>query len=169
MPLGTRKARVRKALWWYWTQDMTTEEIGEKLGVTRDTVSRYVHQAPESDAVREQLDNLEVEIRYIAVRELRKQLREVGSKSREAEKPCEVWQDENGDLRIREVRNEHGELLAHEAVNVDVELMPDEEARYYAREEVREILDMLMDIAGAREAQEVSVSFEDAWKDSAQK
>lgn len=157
-PIGTRESRVRKALHWYWTRDMTQEEIGEKLGVSRQKVSEYICQAPQSEAVQEQLDRLETEVRYIAVEELRRQLKQAGERARTAEKPIKIWQDEDGGLIVQDEHDEHGNLTGRYPVPAGFEMGPDEEKRFYGRNEVREILDLLMDIVGAKAAEQHEIT-----------
>lgn len=153
-PIGTRESRVRKALYWHWTKDLTQEEIGEKLGVSRQKVNEYIREAPTSDAVREQLDTLEAETRYVAVQKLRDQLKEAGSRAESAEKPVEVWRDENGRLCVKDkVDEESGEVVDRYPVPIDIEMGADEKARFYGRSEVREIIDLLTDITGAKAAE----------------
>lgn len=152
-PIGKRKHRVRKALYWHWTQDMSQEEIGEKLNVSRSTVADYIAEAPQSPAVQEQLEDLEAQVRYSAAEKLRDQLKEAGRRAESAEKPVKVWQDGNGNLCVKTKRNDAGNVVDLYPVPVDIEMGPDEQARYYGRSEVREILDLLTDIVGAKAAE----------------
>jgi len=152
-PIGSRETRIRKALHWYWTRDLTQAEIGEKLGVSGRKVREYLHEAPQSDAVKEQLDTLEAEVRFTAAEELRQQLKAAGEQARSAEHPVKIYQTDDGDLVIQEQRDDAGHVVDRFAVPVDLEMGPDETARYYRREEVREILDLLTDIVGAKAAE----------------
>ena len=159
-PIGSRQSRVRKALLWYWTRDMTQAEIGEKLGVSDRKVREYIHEAPESEAVQEQLTRLETEVRYVAAEELRSQLKAAGEQSRSAETPVKIYQDENDNLVVKEKYDDGGEVVDRFPVPIDLEMGPDETARYYRREEVRQILDLLTDIVGAKAAEKHEVTGE---------
>lgn len=153
-PIGTRKMRVQKALYWYWTKDLTLEEIGEKLGVAESTAHEYVQEAPTSPAVQEAVDDLEIQVRYIAAQKLRDQLKEAGVRAESAEKPVKVWTDSNGQLNVKDERNpESGELTGRYVVPESFEMGADEQARFYGRSEVREIVDLLTDIVGAKAAE----------------
>lgn len=151
-PIGTRKMRVQKALYWYWTRDLTQAEIGEKLGVSRQKVNEYISEAPTSGAIAEQMDSLESEVRYVAAEELRQQLKEAGERARSAETPVKIWQDEDGDLVVQDEENDDGDVVGRYAVPQGFEMGADETQRYYGRTEVREILDLLTDIVGAKAA-----------------
>jgi len=161
-PIGSRKSRVQKALYWHWTRDMTYEEIGEKLGVAKSTVGDYVSEAPTSPAVQNALDARETEVRFIAARKLRDQLVEAGERAATAKKPVKVWRGDGGDVLVKDKRNEAGELTGRYPVPADFEMGADEQGRYYGRTEVREILDLLTDIVGAKAAdrQEIELSGE---------
>lgn len=153
-PIGSRKVRVQKALYWYWTKDLNQEEIGEKLGVSRSTVADYISEAPTSPAVQEAVDDLEIQVRFIAAQKLRDQLKEAGVRAESAEKPVKVWTDSNGQLNVKDKRNpETGELTGRYVVPETFELGADEQGRFYGRSEVREILDLLTDIVGAKAAE----------------
>jgi hypothetical protein len=119
-------------------------------------VDRYIREGP-TDAVQKQMADVESEVRLIAVGELKQQLKAAGSRSKTVEKPVKIWQDDSGNVRIREKRDDIGEVVERAPVNIDVEMMPDEEARYYARAEVREILDQLADLVGAKEPDQLEV------------
>lgn len=150
-PVGTPATRRAIAIHWNWTTDYSTEEIASALGVTARTVEKYLASKP-NEEVREQMEGIESEARLVAVAELKSQLQRAGHASRTAEKPVKVWQDEDGHLNVRDVHDEEtGELITKEPVPFDVEMGPDETARYFRREEVREILDRLVDLVGAGE------------------
>lgn len=152
-PIGSRETRVRKALHWYWTRDLTQAEIGERLGVSREKVSEYINEAPQSEAVQEQLENLEVQVRYVAAEELREQLKQAGERARSPETPVKIWQDDDGELVVQDERDDHGEITGRYPVPQGFEMGPDEQERFYGRNEVREILDLLTDIVGAKAAE----------------
>lgn len=152
-PIGTRKMRVQKALYWYWTRDLTQEEIGEKLGVSARKVREYISEAPTSPAIQERVDDLEVQVRYAAAEKLRDQLKTAGVRAETAEKPVKVWTDSSGQLNVKDEHNDVGELTGRYIIPDTFELGPDEQARFYGRSEVREILDLLTDIVGAKAAE----------------
>lgn len=155
-PVGTPETRRTVAIHWHWTTEYTIEEIAKALGVRPPTVEKYL-DSPPADEVRAALEDVEAEVRYIAVKELKEQLRAAGHRSKTAEKPTKVWQDGSGDIHVRDVRDEEGEVVKRVPVPADIELMADEEARYYARAEVRDILEQLTDLLGVGEPEEVSV------------
>lgn len=81
--------------------------------------------------------------------------------SRSAEKPVKVWTDDDATLNVREVVDEDtGEVVKRIPMPVDLEMGPDDEARFYARKEIREALDMLIDLVGAAEPEQVELSGE---------
>lgn len=155
-PVGSPSTRRSVAIHWAWASEYTNEEIGEALGVTERTVEGYLEDGPGEEA-REMLADVESEVRLVAVRELRDQLKAAGHRSRTAETPSEVWQDENGDVHVRDVENDAGETIKRVPVPEDIDLLPNEEARFYARQEVRDILDQLTDLLGVGEPEQVAV------------
>lgn len=164
-PVGTPAVRRTKAIHWNWTTDATHAEIADALGVTKKTVRNYLNDGP-TDAVQEQMNRVESEVRLVAVSELRDQLRAAGERSRSADKPVKVWTDADGNLRVKDKRDpETEELLGKFAVPDDMKLGADEEARYYARAEVREILEQLIDLTGASEPQEHELTLTDVLLD----
>lgn len=152
-PIGSKKTRIRKALYWYWARDMTLEEIGEKLGVGTTKVHEYIHASPQSEAVQEQLDNVETQVRFVAIEQLREQLKQAGSRAQSSEKPVKIWTDDSGDLRVRDEHNDQGELVDKVPVPADMEMGADSEQRFYGRSEAREIIDLLTDIVGGKAAE----------------
>lgn len=159
-PVGSPATRRAVAIHWNWTTEYTPAEIADALGVTERTVEKYLASGPNQE-VREQMTRVEKEVRLVAVAELRDQLQRAGSRSRTAEKPVKVWQDRDGHVRVRDVRDEEtGELVTRKPIPHDIELGPDEQARYYAREEVRDILEQLVDITGVGEPDELDVGGE---------
>jgi hypothetical protein len=155
-PVGTPEARRTQALHWHWTTEYTNAEIAAALGVTERTVERYLDEPP-ADEVREQLADVETQVRYIAVAELQDQLKAAGHRAKTAEAPAEVWTDDDGNLRVRDVRDDAGDVVERVPIPDDLDLMPDEEARYYARAEVRDILDQLTDLLGIGEPEQLEV------------
>lgn len=155
-PVGSPDTRRAVALHWHWTTEYTTEEISKALGVQPRTVEKYLESTP-ADEIREQLKDVETEVRYVAVQELKDQLQAAGHRSRTAEATSEVWQDEAGNIHVREVTDDEGAVVKRVPVPDDYDLLPDEEARYYARAEVRDILDQLTDLLGVGEPEEMRV------------
>jgi len=156
-PVGTTETRRAQAIHWNWTTEARKSEIADALGVSSETIRRYLNDGP-TDAVREQMEGIEAEVRMIAVAELREQLQAAGDRSRSAEKPVKVWTDANGNLTVLDKRHpETGKVLDKYAVPAGMELGADDEARYYARDEVRQILDQLVALTGAGEPDEVAV------------
>lgn len=135
---------------WEWTTEYSREEIATALGVRKSTVDRYLRDGP-TDEVKELMNDVESEVRMVAVAELKDQLKRAGSRSRTSEKPVKVWTDADGDLHVRDVFDEDGELVKKVPVPSDIEIGANEEARFYARQEVREIIDQLTDLTGAGE------------------
>lgn len=158
-PVGTPDTRRTVAIHWHWTTEYSTEEIGKALGVSERTVEKYLESTP-AEEVRKQLEDIEAEVRYVAVKELKEQLRAAGHRSKTAESPAKVWEDSEGNLRVKDVTDDDGELVKRVPIPADIELMPDEEARYYARAEVRDILDQLTELLGIAEPEQVEVDAE---------
>ena len=160
-PVGTKQYRVTKAIHWHYCTELSHEEMADRLGVREETVSRYINEPP-SEAVEQQLEEQQREVRLVAYEELKHQLRAAGDLSRTAEKPVKVWQDDDGHLQVRDIHDEDtGDLISKKPVPVDVEMGPDETARYFRREEVREILDRLVDLVGAAEPERHEITGED--------
>lgn len=151
-PIGSKKMRIRKAIYWYWTKDLTQAEIGEKLGVSGEKVSEYVRESPQAEAVQEQMTNLETEVRFVAVEKLRNQLREAGSRAASAEEPVKIWRDDDGNIAVNDKLDKYGNVVDRYPIPQGFEMGVDEQGRFYGRNEVREILDLLTDIVGAKAA-----------------
>jgi len=162
-PVGTPAVRRTKAIHWNWTTDATHQEIADALGVTPETVRNYLNAGP-TDAVREQMERVESEVRTVAVTELRSQLKAAGSRAKTAEKPVKVYENADGELEVMDVELENG-MSEKVPVVQDMELLPDEQARYYARDEVRDILEQLTELVGAAEAEQHEVSLTDVLLD----
>ena len=154
-PVGTPATRRAVAIHWNWTTKYTTEEIASALGVTPQTVRRYVTEGP-GEEVRNVIKDVEAEVRLIAVQELKEQLRVAGDRARSAEKPVKIYETGDG-VEVKDITNDEGEVIKRVPVVQDYQLLPDEEARYYARSEAREILDQLADLVGAGEPEQVEV------------
>lgn len=154
-PVGTPATRRTVAIHWEWTTEYSRERMATALGVTPQTIRKYLDEGP-NEEVREQMAGVEQEVRLVAVRELREQLKAAGHRSRTAEAPAKVWQ-EDGDIKVYNQTDDMGETVKRIPVPEGYDLMPDEEARYYARSEVRDILDQLTDLVGAGEPETVEV------------
>ena len=172
-PVGTPEVRQTVAIHWNWTTEYTQEEMASALGVTRQTVQRYLSEGP-TEAVREQMHGVEKEVRMVAVAELKEQLQAAGQRSRSAEKPVKVW-PEDGQLHVVDkVDEQSGKIVDKYALPESFELGKDGKTRYFAREEVREILEQLVDITGAAEPErqeiehkgDVGVGLSDADKEA---
>jgi len=156
-PVGTPATRRTIAIHWNWVSEYTHAEIADALGVTEQTVKRYLQDGPNQE-VRDLMNDIESQVRLVAVAELKEQLRAAGSRSRTAEKPVKIYKNEDGEVEVRDVRDEDtGELVTKKPIPQDIQLMPDEQARYYARAEARDILEQLIDITGAGEPDQVEV------------
>jgi transcriptional regulator with XRE-family HTH domain len=142
---------------------MTQEEIAEKLGVSRRSVETYISEAPTSLGVQNAVESLEIEVRYVAAQKLRDQLQAAGERAASAETPVKVWRGPSGNLCVKDERDPATEeLTGRYIIPAGFEMGADEKARYFGRTEVREILDLLTDIVGAKAAdrQEIELSGE---------
>lgn len=162
-PVGTPAVRRTHAIHWHWTTEATYEEIADALGVTPETVRNYLNDGP-TEAVREQMQRVESEVRTIAVAELKSQLQSAGSRAKTAEKPVKVYENDDGELEVQDIELEGGQTKKVPVVQ-DIELLPDEQARYYARDEVRDILEQLTDLVGAADAEQHEVTLTDVLLD----
>ena len=163
-PVGTTATRRTVAIHWKWTTEYTAAEIADALGVSEDTVRRYWREGP-TGPVKDAMADVEEEVRMIAINELKQQLQAAGHRSRTAEAPVKVWTDGSGHLRVMDkVEPETGAVTGKYPIPADLELGADAEARYYARAEVREILEQLTDLVGAAEPEEVNVSLGDLYE-----
>lgn len=154
-PVGTPALRRTIAIHWEWTTEYTREEMALALGVSEDTINRYLRGGI-NEEVKEVIHRVEGEVRLAAVTELKRQLKTAGHRARTAEKPVEVW-EEDGEIHVVDQADDTGEIVDRYPVPADYELLPDGEARYYARKEVREILEQLADLTGAAEPEQVEV------------
>lgn len=167
-PVGTPATRRTIAIHWEWTTEYSRERMATALGVRKSTIDRYIREGP-TEGVQAQMEGIETEVRLVAIAELKEQLKQAGSRSRTAEKPVKIWTDD-GNLRVEDKTHpESGKITGKYPVPWDMEIGPDHTTRYYRREEVREILQQLVDITGAGEPDEVEVSFDDVWTESAQR
>jgi hypothetical protein len=156
-PVGTKTYRVTKAIHWHFTTEKTWEEISEKLGVSKSVAKGYVNEPP-ADEVRAMMENQATQVRVAALEELKRQLRECGAREESAEKPVKIWRSKSGDVHVRDVRDDQGGLVERIPLPQDFEMGDDEEAKFYARSEAREIMDMMIDLTGAAEPEEVKLS-----------
>ncbi|WP_331232684.1 hypothetical protein [Natronorarus salvus] len=132
---------------------MTNAEIATALGVRERTVDKYLSSPPSQEAKAKMAD-VEAGVRYVAIAELKEQLRSAGHASKTAECPVKVWADDDGNLNVKdEYDDETGEVVDKYVVPDTIEIGPDEKARYFRREEAREIIDLLTDIVGAKAAE----------------
>lgn len=156
---GSLQWRINRAIHLWFTSDMTQAEIGDELGVSRKTVNGYIHSPP-AEEVQQQLQGQARQVRMAAFSELQRHMREAGQRSRSAEKPVKVWTDDDGTLRVMDIENDEGDVVKKVPLPADMVMGADEEARFYARKEVREALDMMIDLVGAAEPERVEVSGE---------
>ena len=161
-----RHRNVTKAIHMSIMKGMSNREIAEELGVTEDTVSRYVNDTP-SESVQHVMEQVQKETRSLAVEELKQQLYEAGSRARSAKKPMKVWQDSDGTVYVNEIVNGEGQVVDREPIPADIKMLPDEEVRFYSRKEIRDILDKLIKLTGAAEPEQHEVKLVDAWTESA--
>lgn len=157
--VGTKQHRVNRAIHLHFTTELTDAEIGEKLGVTERTVKNYVAEPP-ADEVRETLRNQATQVRMAAFAELKRQLRAAGQRSRGAETPVKVWEGDDGALNVKDIEDDEGTVVKRVPLPADLVMGPDEEARFYARREAREVLEMLVDLVGAAEPEQIELSGE---------
>lgn len=159
-PVGTPEFRRMKAIQWTWTTEATQTEIASALGVRRETVSRYLNDGP-TDDVKKAMNAREAEIRDVAILELKDQLQAAGDRWRTAEKPVKIYENDAGEVVVKEITDDYGEVVKKIPKVQDIQMLPDEEARFYARKEAREIVEQLVDLVGAAEPDEVNVSLGD--------
>lgn len=151
-PITNKKNRQRIAFNWVQRKGVPIEEVSERLGVSVDRVEKYVYSLDEE--VLQAMVHTRAEARALASQELQEQLQEVGRKKRTSETDVMVYTDEDGNLVKEEIEDENGQKHILK-VPQDIEMQPDEEARFYARQEIREILSMLLDLTGGWEPIEV--------------
>lgn len=163
-PVATPAFRRTVAIHWEWTTDYTRQEMADALGVTKQTIRSYLNDGP-NEEVKEVVADLESEVRTIAVMELKDQLKEAGHRAKTAETPVKVWTGEDGTLRVKDIEDDDGEVVKRVPLPADLEMGADQEARYYAREEVREIIEQLTDLVGAGEPDEHEVQLTDVLLD----
>lgn len=155
-PVGTKALRRAVAIHWNWTTEYTTAEIGSALGVRPQTVREYLSEPP-SDDVKAVMDNVEAEVRMVAVAELKDQLQRAGDRSKSAEKPVEIYENDTGEVVVQNIEDEAGNVVKKIPKVQDIQMLPDEESRFYARKEVREIIDQLTQLVGAAEPEKQEI------------
>jgi len=154
-PVGSKQYRVTKAIHWHFTTEKTKEEIGGELGVSRQKVHEYITSPPAGE-VEQALAHQETQTRLVAFEELKSQLRRAGSKSKTAETPVKVW-PEDGEVKVTDVTNDDGDVLEKVPIPEGFEMGADDTARYFRREEVREILELMMELTGAKADEDADV------------
>lgn len=163
MQSNTRRKAVRenRAIHMYFCRDMTQYEIAEELDVTQATVSDYINSEP-SQEVQEMIEWRSKQVRVMALEELRQQLKTAGEQARNAEHVAKVWPDD-GNIVVSDIRDDSGQIVERIPIPDDFDIMPDDQARYFRRQEVREIIDQMAELVGAKEAEqhEVEHSLED--------
>lgn len=148
--------RCRKAIEWKFVRGWTNKRIAEELDVTPKTVSLYLNDPPED--FERPIQHFKDELAFGTFERLRSQLHEANRRARNAEKPQKVFEyDENGNLKTERIHFDDGGSKLVPKVK-DLEMQPDEQARFYARQEEREIIEMLWSLAGVEEPTEVDVS-----------
>ena len=156
MPQGSQLYRARKAIEMKWTRDMTHQEIADELGVRPTTVSQYLNDPP--DELKEPAAEFRQEIIHGTVEYLRQQLATARERAENAETPSKVFAtDDNGDLVTQEIELEGGMTKTVPVVE-DMEMAPNHEVRSYARQEAREIIQMLWNLSGAEEPEQFEPS-----------
>lgn len=151
-PITSKKNRKRVAFNWYNRKGVPMSEIAQRLGVKERTVDSYVNHLTEEEL--QAMVQTTAEARAVAASELQDQLREVGRKRRTTETDVKIYTDKHGDLVTEEFRDDNGVKRVIK-VPQGIELQPDEEKRFYARKEIREILTMLLDLTGGWEPIEI--------------
>ena len=148
--------RARKAMELKWTRDMTNKEIADELDVRPKTVRRYLNDPPEE--LKEPARHFKQQLVQGTVELLRQQLAEVRERAETAEQPSKVFAtDDNGELLTKEIHLEGGATKTVPVVE-DMEFAPNHEVRTYARKEARQIIQMLWNLAGAEEPDQIEHS-----------
>lgn len=157
MPIGTKKSRRYKAIHWDLATDMSRAEMATRMGVSERTVYNYLN-SEEALEVDEVIEQKRQEWLLAGAQELEFQLKQAGSRSRDPEKPVKVWR-EDGELHVKDkVHPETGEITGKYPVPEDMEMGPDEKARYFGRKEFREILQMMAEMFGFGSPEEIRLS-----------
>lgn len=136
----------------HYCRDMSIAEIAEELDLTERTIKEYLYSEP-SQEVQEMVEWRSKQVRVMALEELRQQLKVAGEKSRSAEKPVKVW-PEDGDIKITDIQDDAGNTVDRIPIPDDFDLLPDETARFFRREEVREIIEQMTELVGAKEPEQ---------------
>jgi len=147
--------RVRKAVEWKFTRGWTNKRIAEELDVTPQTVSEYLNDPPEE--LQDPIQHFKDELTLGTVERLREQLHEANRRAREAETPQKVFEfDEDGNLVTEEIHFEDGGSKLIPKVE-GMEMAPNHKVRAAARQEERRIIQMLWDLAGVEEPDELNI------------
>ena len=150
--------RARKAIEWKFTRGWTHKRIAEELDVSVTTVSDYVNNPPEE--LQEPVEHFKKELTLATFSRLREQLAEANRRARNAERPEKVFEyDDDGNLRAVEIPLESGGSKWVPKVK-GMEMKPDQKSRYFARQEEREIIEMLWRLAGVEEPAEHKIEHE---------
>lgn len=148
--------RARKAIEWKYTRGWSNQRIADELDVSPVTVSGYINDPPEE--LQEPIKHFKDQLVMGTYGRLQEQLQEANERARNAEQPEKVFKyDNNGELVTEEIHFEDGSSKFVPKVK-GMEMQPDEKSRYFARQEEREIISMLWDLAGAREPEEHEIS-----------
>jgi len=148
-PKGSEVYRARKCIEWEWSTDMTQAEMGDELNVSRRTVQRYLSDPP--DELKDAAKCFKSQVVAVSVDRLKDHLAEARSRAENAEQPSKVFAyDDDGDLVTEEIEFEGGGSKLVPKVE-DMEMQPNQESRFYARKEEREIIEMLWRLTGAEE------------------
>ena len=146
--------QISRATHLWYTTDLTQEEIGRKIAretggrdkpYDQSTVSTWIN-SDKAEVVDDVMEQRKREVLLTTLEELKQQLREAASSARTAETPVEVWTNEDGDLMVEDKTDESGQVVDRYPVPIDYELGPDEQTRFYRREEIRDILDQMVDL-----------------------
>jgi predicted transcriptional regulator len=151
--------RARKAMEWKWTRNMTNQEIADELGVTRKTVRKYLNDPPEE--LKEPAQHFKRQLIEGTMQHLREQLAAATERARNAERTSKVFAtDEDGNLETERIHFEDGGSKLIPKVE-DYEFAPNHEVRAASRREAREIIQMLWNLTGAEEPDELNIGGDD--------
>lgn len=144
--------RARKAIEWKFIRGWTDQEIADELDVTRQTVNGYINDPPKE--LEQPIEHLKEQLTLATVSRLRDQLKEAEHRARTAEKPQKVFAyDDDGNLIADEIELEDGGSMWVPRVE-GMEMQPNHKARAAARQEERQIIEMLWSLAGVEEPEQ---------------
>lgn len=148
--------RARKAIEYRFVRGWSNKEIAEELDVAETTVSEYVNDPPEE--LQEPLEHLKEDLVLATTSRLREQLQQAEQRARTAEKPQKVFAtDDDGNLIADEIPLEDGGTTWVPRVD-GMELGPNHSVRAAARQEERQIIEMLWNLAGVEEPDKIEHS-----------